>query len=246
MISPAQGQSFWDTGCLVVAAADFWAPSDLATLLAHCHALEASAPADCMHYLEEDGQTLQRIENFVAHHPPLAALLQAGPLCNAVAQLFGEPALLHKDKINYKKPGPYAFAAHQDVAAGWERYGQSLHVSALIALDAIHAHNGPLEVVRGAWLGRRLSPPGCGLDAATCAALHWEPVHMAPGDVFFFHSYVPHRSGPNTTGVARRACYCTYSKVSEGDWRARYFADKRREFPPHAERLVGTHYTYRI
>jgi len=58
------------------------------------------------------------------------------------------------------------------------------------------------------------------------------PVQTDPGDVIFFDSFVPHASGPNRTAAPRRVLYVTYSRACDGDHRARYFADKRRDFPP--------------
>ena len=67
-----------------------------------------------------------------------------------------------------------------------------------------------------------------------------------PGDVVFFDSYVPHRSGPNLTAEARRVLYVTYNRLSEGDHRTRYYADKRKSYPPDCEREPGKPYVYRV
>ncbi len=40
-------------------------------------------------------------------------------LRGAVATLFGEPAMLFKDKINFKLPGGDGFKPHQDQQTGW-------------------------------------------------------------------------------------------------------------------------------
>ncbi len=44
----------------------------------------------------------------------------------------------------------------------------------------------------------------------------------------------------------RRALYVTYSKASEGDFRAKYYEDKRKSFPPDCEREEGKEYKYKI
>lgn len=238
---------FEQDGCLFVPAATLWRPAQKRHLLRHCNMVArwGKRRGAWMRYLERDHKTLQRIENFVPYSAPLRALLADGPLLAAAGQLLGEAALLHKDKINYKLPGGGGFEPHQDVAAGWERYGQTRHVSAYIALDAARPDNGPLEAVRGAQ-HRRWSPDDVAIDAATCAQMRWDVVLAQPCDIFFFDAYVPHRSAPNRSRRARRACYCTYTKAAEGDWRARYFADKRRSFPPDDERQRGVTYTYKI
>jgi hypothetical protein len=77
-----------------------------------------------------------------------------------------------------------------------------------------------------------------GMDFVSCPA--------APGDAVFFDSYVPHRSGPNLTGEARRVLYVTYNRLAEGDHRLRYYADKRKSYPPDCEREAGKEYVYRV
>jgi ectoine hydroxylase-related dioxygenase (phytanoyl-CoA dioxygenase family) len=72
------------------------------------------------------------------------------------------------------------------------------------------------------------------------------PLPTEPGDVVFFDSYVPHASKPNLTDRARRALYLTYNRASDGDHRARYFADKRAAFPPDVERKAGVNYKFRV
>ena len=63
----------------------------------------------------------------------------------AVSELFGEPAVLFKDKINFKLPGGDGFKAHQDVQAGWDAYA-GLHITAMVAIDETNAANGSLEM----------------------------------------------------------------------------------------------------
>ena len=72
------------------------------------------------------------------------------------------------------------------------------------------------------------------------------PIPSEPGDVLFFDSYVPHASKMNETDRARRILYLTYNARSHGDHRARYFADKRANFPPDIERKPGTDYRFRV
>jgi hypothetical protein len=57
---------------------------------------------------------------------------------------------------------------------------------------------------------------------------------------------VPHASGPNRTDTPRRILYVTYALAAYGDHRARYFADKRRDFPPDIEREPSRTYTFRV
>ena len=68
----------------------------------------------------DDGKRiLCRIENFVPHHQGFASLIRRQRMAQAVSELFGEDAVLFKDKINFKFPGGDGFKAHQDMQAGW-------------------------------------------------------------------------------------------------------------------------------
>ncbi|HYF46564.1 MAG TPA: phytanoyl-CoA dioxygenase family protein [Acidimicrobiales bacterium] len=69
-----------------------------------------------------------------------------------------------------------------------------------------------------------------GLREDVVAGLDWHPVELAPGDLLWFDSFVPHRSDSNRTGAPRRALYLTYNAASAGDVRATYYADKRATF----------------
>ena len=64
-----------------------------------------------------DGPRIARSEDFVPHHAQLAEFVRTGPATEVLAELFGEPAVLFKEKINYKHPGGGGFAPHQDATA---------------------------------------------------------------------------------------------------------------------------------
>jgi len=125
-------------------------------------------------------------------------------------------------------------------------YGQSFHISTLIAVDEATIENGCLELVYG-WHNRGiLGEPWKEIDPIYSSQMKWCYAPTKPGDVVFFDSYVPHRSGPNKTNTPRRVLYSTYAKLSEGDWRQQYYADKRLSFPPDIERDQGKNYEYKI
>ena len=88
--------------------------------------------------------------------------------------------------------------------------------------------------------------PGRAVPAPATAPRLDRAGRLAPGDVMFFDSLVPHRSGPNTTPLARRALYITYNRVSAGDQRGRYYRDKRQSYPPDCERDTAKQYVFRV
>ena len=201
-------------------------------------------------YFEPSGtdpgkRLLNRIENFAPFRPELSELIRGERMVGAVSALFGEPAVLFKDKINFKLPGGGGFEAHQDAQAGWNTYA-NLFVTAALAVDRTTRENGCLEL--GHWkhrlelIGELWAP----LADENLAEVEFVPYPMEPGDVALFDSYLPHRSAPNATNERRRVLYVTYNRASEGDQRARYYADKHASYPPDCERDPGKAYAYRV
>jgi hypothetical protein len=196
--------------------------------------------------LREPGRRLiNRIENFYPYHPAFRALFDGDRLLGRAGDLLGEPAVLFKDKINLKLPGGGGFAPHQDQQAGWSVYAP-LFVTALVAVDGATEANGCLELAAGhhtrGLLGREWAP----LSEEELRGVDFVPCPTAPGDAVFFDSFVPHRSGPNLSDEPRRVLYVTYNRLADGDHRVRYYADKRRSYPPDVEREPGKQYVYRV
>ncbi len=183
---------------------------------------------DWLHHREltDVGPQLCRTENFVPFHEGLRTLLTAGPMLATASALLGQPAVLYKEKINYKLPGGAGYAPHQDAPA--YRFVET-HVSCLVAVDDALVDNGCLEVVSGCH--QELLPTddrGC-IRPEVAAGLVWAPVEVRAGETLWFHSRTPHRSGPNLGATPRRALYPTYNARAEGDLRTAYYELKRVE-----------------
>ncbi len=188
---------------------------------------------------------LNRMENFAPYHDRMRELIAGPALLGAAAALFGEDAVLFKEKINFKLPGAGGFEPHQDVQAGWDDYA-SLYITAMVTIDETTETNGCLEI--GDWNHRRemigdLWQP---LTEAQLRGVAFVPCPTRAGDVVYFDSFVPHRSAPNLTETPRRVLYITYNRLSEGDHRERYYADKRKSYPPDCEREAGKTYEYKV
>jgi hypothetical protein len=202
-----------------------------------------------MMYFEEsrdDGsRILCRIENFVPYHDGFSKLITKRRMQVAVSELFGEDAVLFKDKINFKLPGGDGFREHQDVQAGWDDYAD-LHITAMIAIDETNRENGSLEMIAGMHNQGVLGSMWAPLTDEDTAHVPYVAVHCQPGDAVFFDSYAPHRSYPNHTLKARRVLYITYNKSSQGDSREQYYADKRNNYPPDIERDPDKDYSFKV
>jgi hypothetical protein len=247
-LSAAQIETFGRDGYLVVPAMyDAAAVRNIAAWSDELYAWP-EVPGRHMVYYEDSliagaSRVVSRIENFCPYHEGLGALIGQGAMIDAVAQLLGEAAILFKEKINMKMPGGDGFKPHQDAQAGWNAYAD-YHITALVGIDAATRENGCLEMARG-WhkkglVGDEWQP----LDER--GDLTYEPCPTAPGDVVFFDSYAPHRSAPNLTDYPRRVLYVTYNRRADGDHRAQYYADKRRNYPPDIEREAGKEYVFRV
>ena len=189
----------------------------------------AGAGGPGLHHFEQtdSGPALARSEDLIGHHPGLRSLLTEGLVADLAGELLGEPAALYKEKVNYKQPGGAGFAPHQDAPA--YRF-VDFHVSCMLPLEPATEASGCLWVADGR-PRKVLAMDGLrGLSDEVVETLEWHPVELAPGDLLWFDSYVPHRSGTNVTEVARRALYLTYNAASAGDFRTTYYEDKQATF----------------
>ena len=177
-----------------------------------------------LHHFErtDRGPQIARSEDFEPHHRGLSTVLQSGVIVETLTDLFGQVPVLFKEKINYKHPGGGGFAPHQDATA--YRFGAH-HISVMVPVDPARIESGCLwfcdrqDEIIGNDSGR--------IDPAWVASHEWEPVQVEPSDLVFFDSHAPHYSETNTSGSSRRALYLTYNRASDGDFRERYYADKR-------------------
>ena len=191
----------------------------------------------------EPGRTIIcRIENIISHHLGFMSLNTI--LQKAVGQLLGEPAILFKDKINFKMPGGDGFKPHQDQQAGWDKYAD-FFISAMVCIDEATIENGCLQMVSGhhrRGLFRRWEP----LTVTDMVNMTFVPIPTKPGDVAFFDCYTPHASEPNLTQRTRRLFFATYNAASKGNHMQRYYADKHESFPPDVDRELGKEYRFRV
>lgn len=196
--------------------------------------------------LTEPGKKiLNRIENFCAHHRAFDEFVRGSRMAGPIADLLGEPAVLFKDKINFKMPGGGGFTPHQDVQAGWDRYA-SFFITMLVSIDRATEENGCLELASGFHNKGLIGDYWAPLTDENTKGMTFVPCPTEPGDVVFFDSFAPHKSGPNLSPHKRRVLYITYNRASEGDHLAQYYADKFASYPPDIEREPGKEYRFRV
>ena len=238
---------FEEDGWLIVPSA--FSASDMANILAWTDDIATRPEEPGKHWVYheqslQDGGTdlINRIENMTPFHPGFAEL--ANSLLPSVGDLFGEEAILFKDKINFKMSGGSGFEPHQDWQAGWDEYA-SYYMTVMVCLDHATIDNGCLKLVdkrRRELVGKSWEP----LTEDQTADMEFVPRPTQPGDLIYFDCFTPHASEPNMTDKGRRLYFATYNRLSDGDQRDRYLADKRSNFPPDVERLPGKEYVYRV
>ena len=188
-----------------------------------------------LHHFEQTdhGPVVARSERFADEHRELGDFIRGSLIGDTLTALFGEPALLFKEKVNYKYPGGGGFAPHQDATA--YRFVDH-HISVMVPIDSATEASGCLWFAPGHGEGQLPTDDRGRVHDDVAPTLDWQPLPVEPGDVVFFDSYAPHKSDTNATNHPRRALYLTYNAESRGDLRAKYYEDKQAEF----EREGGT------
>ena len=204
-------------------------------------------PGKWMKYFEIDKKTgkrlLCRIENFLPYYPELRGI-SYGVINGMCSDLFGEEAVIYKEKINFKMPQGSGFNAHQDQPA-FVSFGVSKLMTILLPIDPNTRQSGGLDMVKTVHKEKKIydQNPDGSIKNDIEAKLEWIPVDGKAGDIIFFDSYVPHRSDINISSFTRRNLYLTYNPLSLGSYRDRYYEEKRRSFPPECERDPNKDYS---
>eukprot|EP01133_Synstelium_polycarpum_P014361 gene14361-16947_t len=246
-VSDAQKKSYEEKGYLIVN--DLLSAEDRANLAQWVAEIRDMPPTKgmWMQYYEASTVTgekqLCRTENFTPFHDGMCSIVRGKKLMGTLSQLIGEQVVLFKEKINYKQAGGGGFPPHQDAPA-YVQLGQVSHITAMLAIDNSTIANGCLYVVPGSQNAGILPQNADGsISTEWCATQEWAPVECKVGDVLIFGSYIAHKSGTNTTDSSRNAIYLTYNAASDGDKRELYYDEKRKLFPPAADREAGKDYS---
>ena len=178
---------------------------------------------------------LCRIEKYIDYHPEFKEIAYSKKIIDCVEDIMGEPCVLFKDKINFKRPGAGGFRPHQDVQARWDDF-VNYTVNVLISTDKSTPENGCLEVARGHHKRGLIGKYDRPLEGKDLDGMIFEKVPTEVGDVLFFDHFTPHKSESNKSNKPRSNIYLTYNALSKGDHRMEYLERKRKELPPDNER----------
>ncbi len=158
---------------------------------------------------------------------PVCERFTADPRIHAaVESIYGEPAVLFKEKLIFKPPGAKGYDLHQDIPLSWASFPRSF-LTVLIPIDPTTRHNGCTEVFAGYHHDFLSSDPAVYMlpeSAVDSSRRTW--LELEPGDVAIFHGLTPHGSAPNRSDRMRRSFYVSYNAVSDGgDQRASHYAE---------------------
>lgn len=215
-------------------------PSEVAVLKAETERLRQDPRLVDQHNVRSAHRTVNgevRVEKLDPVHdvsPVLAALVRDERITSPLRDIWLDEPLLFKDKLIFKLPGQPGYSMHQD-AGFWQGFPYQDLVSVMVAIDGANAENGGLELFPGQHQ-KLLTTPGelRNMNADEIALVDTsggQLVETQPGDLIFFGSLVPHRSGPNTAQVSRSQLYLTYCPSKHGDlYRAHYQHYRRYAF----------------
>eukprot|EP01130_Rhizamoeba_saxonica_P003594 TRINITY_DN1501_c0_g1_i1.p1 TRINITY_DN1501_c0_g1~~TRINITY_DN1501_c0_g1_i1.p1 ORF type:complete len:383 (+),score=63.61 TRINITY_DN1501_c0_g1_i1:488-1636(+) len=166
---------------------------------------------------------LCRIEKMTTVSKDWANVCQ-GVIRDIVSQIYNEPAVLFKDKINLKGPGGAGFYTHQDATAYNPQEFAKHHISVMVAIDSSNAQNGCLQIAKG----RHKEGIFDNKDGVTSEKYNFDFTNVIAeiGDIVLFDSYLPHKSGTNFSDLWRKTAYVTYNRMSEGQFYDKYYQKK--------------------
>lgn len=254
LLSNAQQQEFRDRGFIVLPG--FFDPIVMGKVTAWLNGLQTKRPDEGKEarYYEQSpvsGENLLvRAEHLLGeHNPEMTALLLDGKTTGCLTELLGEPPVLFKEKVNYKLPGCRPDKLHQDQAAGWNAYAD-FFVSMGIVVDPNRKDNAALSFLCSGNYQKRLMAPEWQVLSHDDPPYQPEDEYVLleadPGDVIFFDSYVPHGSPANTSDRRRCNLFLTFNRKSDGDLRARYYAEKWAVYPPNDPAGARSSSAYRV
>ncbi len=165
----------------------------------------------------------------------LANALMTPKTLGCLEELFGQPAVLFKEKVNYKAPGCRPDKLHQDQAAGWNAFCD-FFITVAMAVDENRKDNAALTFMSSGNYERKLMTeewkPITTDDPPYQPEEEYTLLEANPGDAIFFDSYVPHGSPANSSDRLRRNLFLTFNRAAQGDMRQRYYEEKWKSYPP--------------
>lgn len=218
-------KQFWEKGYYV--AKGLFSSEDVAAWREECDrlvAMDELIHADNLRVgfrVSADGtRYIEKFDPLIDIAPVFNKLVADQRIINVLEEIYGDGAILFKDKLIFKWSGKSGYTMHQD-AAFWQPFPMESLISVMVAIDGASEINGALEVFPG-YHDKLMTPAGAtrnmnAEEIGKIDASKGEIVETEPGDMIFFHSWTPHQSGPNRSEGSRRQLYLTYNAAKYGD-----------------------------
>ncbi len=142
----------------VFSAAEIGAVADEADRLIARHDLIDADNIRCrwQNHVESGDCLFECFDPVIDIGPACERLARDPRILSPLAELYGEPAQLFKDKLIFKPPGARGYNLHQDFI-GWKDFPHSF-VTVLVVIDAASQDNGATEVFPACHRQGYLSP----------------------------------------------------------------------------------------
>jgi hypothetical protein len=237
-LSPEEIRDFAYFGCVLIENGVF-SPEEterLGTLADEVASIPPSEEGRATHHYERNptcpNNTIRlcRVESFIPQHKEFTEIVE-NRLVPLVSQLFGERAMLFKEKLNFKHAnGGGGYAPHYDGPSAASTGLANRFITAQLAIDDQTVENGCLQVVmpRNACPDEPEMVPGHkdgdpdrdgrvgAIPQDIAASMPWQALPCKKGDVLLFHGFFPHRSPSNKSSVQRRTAYFLFNAESDG------------------------------
>tara|TARA_B100000959_G_C14859981_1_gene573874 strand:- start:322 stop:1080 length:759 start_codon:yes stop_codon:yes gene_type:complete len=196
--------------------------------------------------IDKKREILVRAEFFYDFHRGLKKFLDDQKIHDILNILMNGRCILFKEKINFKPSGCRADKLHQDSQGGWNKFSKNF-ISLLVSIEKSNKFNGCLEIdISGNNKNHEIGGIFKALKLRELNKPKFKSIEMDSGDVVFFNQYIPHRSKTNKSKRNRMQMYITYNLKKDGNFRKKYFKEKRISFPPNNERPSGVKFNYKI
>ena len=226
MLSAGEVTEFEETGCLLKKG---YFDREEVDLLYKIAKMDQAIASGAIERFDQDGYTTRLTVCNTLEEDMYSAIVRSHKMVNPMEQLLGGEVYHYHHKMMLKEPRVGgAWEWHQDYGY-WYNNGclYPLMASCLIGIDAATKENGCLQVVPGSHHLGRINhgvvgnQTGANLERVEKILERLELVYceLEPGDAFWFHGNVLHRSDANLSDHPRWSLICCYNAARNNPYK---------------------------
>ncbi len=226
MLSPAELAEFEETGCLLKKK---YFDTEEIELLYNIAKTDQAIASGAIDRVDAEGFTTRLTVCNTLEDDMYSAIVRSHKMVNPMEQLLGGEVYHYHHKMMLKEPRVGgAWEWHQDYGYWYNNGCLYPHMaSCLIGIDAANKENGCLQVVPGSHHLGRINhgvvgnQTGADLERVEKVLERMEVVYceLEPGDAFWFHSNVLHRSDANLSENPRWSLICCYNAARNNPYK---------------------------